>query len=78
MIAAEKRPLAGGEASSEQTAIPPADSPAIVTLDGLPSKAGMLACVHLSAASMSSRLKFPVGSALDRPGNERMPNGPSR
>src|SRR6187455_3455421 len=47
-IARWKSPLASGEAASWLTAMPPADSPKIVTLPESPPKAAMFFCTHQS------------------------------
>ena len=39
--------------------MPPADSPAMVTLDGSPPNAAMLSCTHCSAATWSSMPTLP-------------------
>ena len=54
-IAPWKSPLARGEAHSMLTAMPPADSPKIVTLFGSPPRAAMLRSIHRRPATMSSR-----------------------
>jgi hypothetical protein len=47
-------PLASGEAINALAACEPADSPAMVTLSGLPPKAVILRLTHFSAATRSS------------------------
>ena len=54
-IAPWNKPFASGEAQSMLIAMPPADSPKIVTLLGLPPKAAMFFWIHCKAAIMSSR-----------------------
>src|SRR5665647_1149149 len=48
-------PLASGDAHSMLTAIPPADSPKIVTLLGSPPKLAIFFCTHLRPAIISRR-----------------------
>ena len=55
MITPRNSPRAGGEVSSAHIDQPPADSPSIVTVDGLPPKAAMFRCTQRSADSWSSR-----------------------
>src|SRR5256714_7103972 len=54
-IARWKRPAAVGDAKFAHTAAPPADSPKIVTLFGLPPNASALRCTQRSAACWSWR-----------------------
>ncbi len=54
-IAPWKSPLATGDALNMLTAIPPADSPKIVTRAGSPPNAAMLREIHRRPAIMSSR-----------------------
>ena len=49
-MAPVKSPLASGEAASMLTAIPPADSPKIVTRPGSPPNAAMFFFTHCSPA----------------------------
>ena len=53
-IAPSKRPFASGDAHSMLTAIPPADSPKMVTLLGSPPNAAMFFLIHCKPAIMSS------------------------
>ena len=53
-IAPWKSPLARGDALSMLTAMPPADSPKIVTRRGSPPNAAMLRSIHCRPATMSS------------------------
>ena len=53
------RPLARGIASRVPTDMPPADSPAIVTLAGSPPNAAMFCCTHSRAAIWSSMPRLP-------------------
>lgn len=55
MIAAEKSPFASGDATSEHTFWPPADSPKIVTRAGSPPNAFAFVFTHESAATRSRR-----------------------
>ena len=52
-IAFWNSPFAAGDAPSMLTAIPPADSPKIVTLRGSPPNAAMLSLTHARPAIMS-------------------------
>ena len=54
-IAPWKSPFARGDAQSMLTAMPPADSPKIVTRFGSPPNAAMLRWIHWRPATMSSR-----------------------
>ena len=54
-IAPWNRPLARGDAHSMLTAMPPADSPKIVTRFGSPPNAATLREIHCRPAIMSSR-----------------------
>ena len=71
MITPRNSPRAGGEVSSAHIDQPPADSPSMVTLAGLPPNAAMLRCTQRSAASWSSRPKLPlaVDAPVPRPGH---------
>ena len=53
-IAPWNNPFASGEAHSMLTAMPPADSPKMVTFCGLPPKAAMFFLTHCRPAIMSS------------------------
>src|SRR5215469_11527342 len=52
-IARWKRPLASGDAICDSVDRPPADSPKMVTLPGLPPKLAMLRCTQRRAACWS-------------------------
>ena len=73
--ALSKACAACGEVSNAQMLIDPADSPATVTLPGLPPKNAALCRTHRSAASWSCSPNVPDP---DRPGWPRKPNTPSR
>ena len=62
-----------GEASNAYTLWPPADSPKMVTLSGLPPKLAILVWTHLSDSIMSKVPKFvDLSSALLTILNRRM------
>ena len=54
-MAPRKRPFASGDAQSIDTAMAPALSPMMVTLDGSPPKAAMFSFTHFRPSIMSRR-----------------------
>src|SRR5579862_8200475 len=54
-IARSNNPLACGDATCDSVDRPPADSPKMVTLSGLPPKRAMLRCTQRKAACWSMR-----------------------
>ena len=61
-----KSPRARGMERRSAAAIPPADCPATVTLDGSPPNASMLCCTHSRAANQSRTPRLAPPSSIER------------